>query len=178
MKYIVIATEHDTSFDTEPTVLATFDNKNDAEAYVRKAVADSLNDFPDEAQEGNNLVCSYDNNNCRNYGCVWSIINVPEGNEGLCNKYGVPVKIYDLHLKSGKIKSIDISNEEEWGDIQQCIPNDCDDWKYSIGYGNDIDGHDKITLVTSSVGECWEGNAEVMLWFDTMIAPYASNYCG
>lgn len=176
MKYLVIATEHDTSFSNEPMVIATFDNKNDANAYVSKVVNDSIADFPDEEREGHNLVCCYNKHGERDYGCVWTVIEVADGNEGLCNKYGVPVQIYTLQLQSGKTKTIDISVEEEWGYIQNCAPNDCDDWKYSVGYGNDMDGHDKIISVSAPNGDRWEGNADVMYWFDTRIAPYERNY--
>lgn len=56
--------------------------------------------------------------------------------------------ICDLHLSDGTVKRVDLGNSEDWGNIQQCTPDDCKDWENSIGWGNDVDGHIKIKKVT------------------------------
>mgnify|MGYP003290469635 CR=1 FL=1 len=64
------------------------------------------------------------------------------------NKYGVPYHEYEIILNNGESKVIDVGCEEDWGDIQGCVPDDCDDWQDSLGWGNDCDGHIKILKVT------------------------------
>lgn len=54
----------------------------------------------------------------------------------------------DLHLANGTVKHVDLGDEEDWGNIQQCDSDDCEDWENSIGWGNDEDGHIKIVKVT------------------------------
>lgn len=57
-----------------------------------------------------------------------------------------------LHFANNETKAIDLGDESDWGNIQQCTPDDCDDWEDSIGYGNDVDGHKKIIKVTTPCG--------------------------
>ena len=57
----------------------------------------------------------------------------------------------NLYLENGDVKHIDLGSSEDWGNIQQCTPDDCKDWENSIGWGNDEDGHIKIKKVTTDV---------------------------
>ena len=63
------------------------------------------------------------------------------------NKYGVPYHRYLLRLANGETIEADIGYEEDWGNIQPCVPDDCEDWETSVGWGNDLDGHVKIMMV-------------------------------
>lgn len=63
------------------------------------------------------------------------------------NKFGVPHHRYLLRLANGETKLADIGCEDDWGNVQQCLPNDCEDWNTSVGWGNDEDGHVKIIMV-------------------------------
>ena len=65
-----------------------------------------------------------------------------------CNKFGVPYHGYTLTLADGRRKEMDVAWEEYWGEVQPCLPQDCDDWEKTIGWGNDADGHVKIVAVT------------------------------
>ena len=57
-----------------------------------------------------------------------------------------------LHFADNETKEIDLGDESDWGNIQPCITDDCEDWEASIGYGDDADGHKKIVKVTDIYG--------------------------
>lgn len=67
-------------------------------------------------------------------------------------RYACKPYICEIHLADGRRRTIDIGTEEDWGNIQECVPGDVgctdDNWKDSIGWGNDADGHVKIIKVT------------------------------
>lgn len=65
------------------------------------------------------------------------------------NKYGVPYHSYMIFLANGEEKMIDVGIEEDWGDIQGCLPGDVLKSKCSnaVGWGNDGDGHVEIVKV-------------------------------
>ena len=67
-----------------------------------------------------------------------------------------------LHFIDGSFRDVDLANEMHWGNIQQCDPDDCEDWENSIGWGNDEDGHLKIVKVT-----CDDYGEEVEIPMDT-----------
>ena len=74
-------------------------------------------------------------------------------NRNLTIRYASEPYICCLYLKDGTSKMVDLGDEEDWGNIQQCGPDDCDDWKNAIGWGNDEDGHIKIVKVTRIVDD-------------------------
>ncbi len=57
-----------------------------------------------------------------------------------------------LHLADGSEVMVDLGDDEDWGDIQDCVPGDCEDWEGALGWGNDEDGHIKIESVTDGDG--------------------------
>lgn len=57
-----------------------------------------------------------------------------------------------LHLANGTEVKIFTGDEEDWGNIQSCTPEDCTDWATALGWGNDADGHVKIRKVTTLNG--------------------------
>lgn len=61
---------------------------------------------------------------------------------------------YTITLADGDTKTVNVGCEDDWGNIQQCVPDDCDDWETSVGWGNDEDGHIKIVdVVDEETGE-------------------------
>lgn len=51
---------------------------------------------------------------------------------------------------------MDIGYEDDWGNVQCCLPGDCEDWKTAVGWGNDVDGHTKIVSVREVAnGRVW-----------------------
>lgn len=59
-----------------------------------------------------------------------------------------------IHLADGIVKTIDLGDESDWGNIQQMNPGDTfiegrdpEDWFERIGWGNDEDGHIEIVKV-------------------------------
>ena len=89
------------------------------------------------------------------------------------NKYGVPCHRYELALADGGRVTMDVASEEDWGDVGRCCPGDCDDWENAIGWGNDADGHRKITAVT----DCETGESlDPRRWAEERVWPYVSNY--
>ena len=89
------------------------------------------------------------------------------------NKYGVPCHRYELALADGSRVRMDVACEEDWGDVGRCCPGDCDDWENAIGWGNDADGHRKITAVT----DCETGESlDPRHWAEELVWPYATNY--
>ena len=72
----------------------------------------------------------------------------PWGNK-ITHKFRLAKEPYEctLHLADGTSVDVDLACEEDWGDIQGCLPDDCDDWQDSLGWGNDCDGHIKIVKV-------------------------------
>lgn len=57
-----------------------------------------------------------------------------------------------LHLAGGGTKRIDLACAEDWGNIQDCAPDECRNWP-TLGWGNDADGHVEIVRVTDMDGE-------------------------
>ena len=89
------------------------------------------------------------------------------------NKFGVPYHRYDLLLANGMHLSMDVGYEEDWGNVQQCLPDDCDDWETAVGWGNDFDGHVKILRVFDED----EGNyMQVMAWAKKRVWCYVDCY--
>jgi hypothetical protein len=56
-----------------------------------------------------------------------------------------------LHLVSGECVPVDLACSEDWGDIQECFPDECRKWP-ALGWGNDSDGHTEIDFVTDQDG--------------------------
>lgn len=177
MKYLVLATEHDESYSNAPMVCGTFDTMDHAKEFIRKAVKKSLVEFPDEVEESFGVVRSFDENGYPTYGCVWSIVKVDDTKKKDVNKFGVPHESYGMWLENGNEIRVDIGNEDDWGNIQECVPGDCKDWENSIGWGNDADGHIKIVNAYSyDTANSWNGTDAVRSWFDTRVAVWAKNY--
>ena len=92
------------------------------------------------------------------------------------NKFGAESHRYQLFFKDGGNAIVDVANEEQWGDIQMCTPEDCENWVTSIGYGNDFDGHRVIVKVIDlETGAELEG-CNVGWWYDNEVSVYADNY--
>lgn len=73
-----------------------------------------------------------------------------------CNKYGVPYRRFVLELVDGRRVVMDIGYEDDWGSVQHCMPEDCKDWRTSVGWGDDVDGHVKIrTVFDADSGRVW-----------------------
>lgn len=89
------------------------------------------------------------------------------------NKFGVPYHCYTLLLANGEEVRMDVGYEEDWGDVQECLPDDCDDWIDSVGWGNDEDGHVKIVgVVDDETGK----NMDVCEWAKKRVWSYVGNY--
>ena len=89
------------------------------------------------------------------------------------NKYGVPYHCYRLSLADGTEVAMDVGYEEDWGHVQQCLPDDCEDWKDSVGWGNDEDGHVKI----AGVMDCATGKPlKVRQWAELCVWSHVNNY--
>lgn len=56
-----------------------------------------------------------------------------------------------LHLASGGSRRVDLACTEDWGNIQDCYPDECRRWP-ALGWGNDEDGHIEIVHVTDVLG--------------------------
>lgn len=70
-------------------------------------------------------------------------------NRNLTIRYASEPYVCYLYLKNGRTRAVDLGDEEDWGNIQQCNPDDdCVNWKTAIGWGNDEDGHIEIIKVT------------------------------
>lgn len=57
-----------------------------------------------------------------------------------------------LHLADGRLVDVDLACPEDWGDIQDCSPDECRKWP-ALGWGNDADGHVEIVCVTDIDGK-------------------------
>lgn len=89
------------------------------------------------------------------------------------NKFGVPYHAYQLVLADGDVLEVDVGIQEEWGSIQPCSPDDCEDWMESVGFGNDMDGHRKIVeVIDDESGE----SLDPMKWAKELVWPYAEDY--
>lgn len=184
-KFAVVRTEHTESFCDEPSVLRTFTDKREAVAFIKECVEKSLREFPQEERTDWNIVRSGDGRRgFYDYGCAWTILDLSEkepGDEDWTNKYGVPHHDYELVFADGGTLMVDIADEDDWGNIQECGPDDLyceDDWEEAVGYGNDCDGHRKIAVVRDleNEGTEWHGTKPVLTWFKEYVAPYAKNY--
>jgi len=93
------------------------------------------------------------------------------------NKFGVPYHSYALGMDDDSVVIMDVGYQEDFGDVQHCNPEDCDDWTEAVGLGNDEDGHLKIVKVEDLDGDrVWEGNAQVKEWAETCVWCYTKNY--
>ena len=92
------------------------------------------------------------------------------------NNYGVPYHEYEITLLNGEILCVDIGIEEDWGDIQECVPDDqCanDDWTGKVGWGNDADGHIEIVKVV----DCEFGHElDPLAWANDCVWCWADAY--
>ena len=93
--------------------------------------------------------------------------------DSCCNKFGVPYHRYILLLANGEYVSMDVGYEEDWGNVQECSPDDCDDWETAVGWGNDLDGHVKIIRVYDEEEGFYIRTLE---WAKTRVWCYADNY--
>ena len=57
-----------------------------------------------------------------------------------------------LHLADGRDVDVDLACAEDWGDIQECLPDECKR-PGALGWGNDSDGHVEIVRVTDADGK-------------------------
>jgi len=73
-RFIVVSCEHTDSYDSPVLLSGQFESREEAEAYVKKAVADSLAEFPDEKAVEEDLVQMIDEDGYPKYGCVWTVI--------------------------------------------------------------------------------------------------------
>ena len=78
-RFVVVSCEHTDSYDSPVLLCGQFETYEAAEEYVRKAVADSLSEFPDEKATEECLVQTLDENGCPTYGCVWTILDLDPG---------------------------------------------------------------------------------------------------
>lgn len=176
MKYVVLCTEHDETYSQKPMVCGKFDTITQANSFISDAVCKSLMEFPKEQEEGFGVVREYDEDGFPTYGCVWSVVKVDECGKNE-NKFGVPHEKYSLWLDNGNEILVDIGSEDDWGNIQECAPGDCEDWENSIGWGNDDEGHLKVVNVYSrETKNSWNGTDAVRSWFDTKVKVWAKNY--
>ncbi len=92
------------------------------------------------------------------------------------NKFGVPFHAYTITLSNGEEILVDVGEEDDWGDIQECTPgDDCRDWRTAVGWGNDADGHVEIVKV---VDEETGRELDVREWAEKCVWAYADNYSG
>ena len=151
----------------------------------RDATVSDIDDIIDEAMHGDCEKCSEngdpscpyygepDGCNDREYMAREKGTNNEPDPDPKTNKFGVPYHVYRLLLNDGKEVYVDVGVEEEWGDIQPCLPDDCEDWRESVGLGNDSDGHRKIVrVVDEETGE----SLDPMKWARELVWPYAENY--
>lgn len=90
------------------------------------------------------------------------------------NKFGVPYHRYELALVNGTSVVMDVGWEEHWGNVQPCMPEDCEGWKTSIGWGNDVDGHVPIVAVTDF--ETGRTRHDIRRWAESRVWRYVKNY--
>ena len=101
-------------------------------------------------------------------------VRLPGTNEGRSiNKFGVPYHSCTLLLANGEAVRMDVGYEEDWGNVQQCMPDDCDDGFKAVGWGNDEDGHLKIVgVVDDETGK----HMDVCEWAENRVWSYVDNY--
>lgn len=75
-RFVVVSCEHTDSYDSPVRLCDQFESSEDAEEYIRKAVSDSLIEFPDEKACEEDLVQELDESECPTYGCVWTILDL------------------------------------------------------------------------------------------------------
>ncbi len=90
------------------------------------------------------------------------------------NKFGVPHHEYTLVLENGNELTIDVGCEEDWGNVQECISDDCDDWETAVGWGNDDEGHVKIVSVVDN--ENGKQFSNIRKWAENRVWKYQDNY--
>lgn len=80
---------------------------------------------------------------------------------------------YTITLADGDTMCINIGYEEYWGNIQECTPDDCDDWETSVGWGDDDEGHIKIVdVVDEETGE----HLEPLKWANERVWCYVDYF--
>lgn len=93
------------------------------------------------------------------------------------NTRDVPYHVYELKMADGTSKIVDVGDEDDWGNLQDCTPGDCTDWMFAIGYGNDNDGHVRIVRVLDTEdNSVWSGNSAVRSWYQSCVACFTENY--
>ena len=77
-RFLVVSCEHTDSFDSHVQLNGRFETREEAEDYVKKSVADSIAEFPDEKAVEEDIVQTMDENDYPTYGCVWSILDLDQ----------------------------------------------------------------------------------------------------
>lgn len=96
-------------------------------------------------------------------------------NELITNKFGVPFHSYTVFLANGDSVTMEVADEDDWGSVQECSPDDCEDWENSVGWGNDEDGHIKIVKVIDNLtGD----EMDVREWATQRVWSYVDCYSG
>ena len=86
----------------------------------------------------------------------------------------VPNDEYMIELENGRKVHVYLSYEDDWGNIQPCIPSDCEDWRTSIGWGDDANGHVKIVRVVDC--ETNESVGSVYRWYEQVVTKFMDLY--
>lgn len=192
MKYLVVSCEHTESCCEMPMLLGSFNTRKDAEEFREKMIMKSLAEFEDEEEVETGLVQSFNDDDSPKYGYAIAILEFKDDDSpSVCetdddcdgrerNKYDVPYHCYRIVFYDGTDMSVDVGDEDDWGNLQHCNPYDecCkDDWENAIGYGNDCDGHKKIIrVIDMEDGSEWIGNNAISSWYADCVANYVDNY--
>ena len=89
------------------------------------------------------------------------------------NRRGVPYHAYTITLENGEVLTMNVGYEDDWGNVQECAPDDTEHWEEAVGWGNDVDGHIKIVAV---VDEETGKSLNVRQWAKNNVWNYVNCY--
>ena len=85
------------------------------------------------------------------------------------NKFGVPYHCYALTLADGREIGIDVGDEEDWGNVQQCFT---DKGKECVGWGDADVWTEVVKVVDNDNGK----ELDVMKWAKECVWNYVDEY--
>ncbi len=96
------------------------------------------------------------------------------------NGRGVPSHVYHVATDDGKERRLDVSDEDDWGNIKRYVAQVGKDTIASaIGFVDRYEKTHRIVRVADTTGDgVWDGDDEVLDWYHERVKVYGDNYEG
>lgn len=185
MRYLTTRTEiRDDGYLTAPTFDGVFSDYDAAVRRINQDVEKALRKFDTMEKRCWNTVAASGNGP----GLIrWDIINLND-DLGFEESYtsddttgrGVPSHVYHVVTEGGRERWLDVSDEDDWGNIRRYVAQVGKNTIASaIGFVDRYEKTNRIVRVVDTTGDgVWDGDDEVLDWYNERVKVYGDNYEG